>query len=523
LPFNKFIPAYHHHFGRQCRVADYGFTKLIELFEAIPTTIEITEDVDGERILQLTDSERLKVVGDHIAFLIKHHSVTSKRPNGHQSIKLKELPHMYLRQYGYALRPENFGECTLEGIIEKLSTTLRLDSTVQSDDDEEQPETSVRLIDRSFIKILSNRVREILADEGKLTLKELQERFKDIYEEEIDEDQLKTDLNDLVTVTEEELSEDSEEKELQVQLVPLQLCGIRIQNLLKSQADKMLMSEFEAAFAEKYSTALCPGQYGYPGLSNLVAAFPDTLAIRGRGTKKLICYMREGRKSFSNGTSSRPLNNSMNSNSSYGSDLFGAFRPNPRAATYVAPKHLPPQKQYEQRSGMASSNGYGYRSVSNNSWMPSNRAMQAPRSRPIPQMRFTQPPPNFSGLGFGGSSGPGCGGGDFWDELAKFGIFPNSTSALGTSTSARSFNYPTQHSNNGGRQSPNTAFGSPPISSPSFLNGNTTSMLPTPHSPSPLLQNRVASTHFAFPPIWSGASQGQQNGTNSQAYRRNEP
>ena len=21
LPFNKFVPAYHHHFGRQCRVA----------------------------------------------------------------------------------------------------------------------------------------------------------------------------------------------------------------------------------------------------------------------------------------------------------------------------------------------------------------------------------------------------------------------------------------------------------------------------------------------------------------------
>ena len=61
------------------RVADYGFTKLIELFEAIPTTIEITEDVDGERILQLTDSERLKVVGDHIGFLIKHHSIVVKR------------------------------------------------------------------------------------------------------------------------------------------------------------------------------------------------------------------------------------------------------------------------------------------------------------------------------------------------------------------------------------------------------------------------------------------------------------
>lgn len=537
LPFNKFIPAYHHHFGRQCRVADYGFTKLIELFEAIPTTIEITEDVDGERILQLTDSERLNVVGDHIGFLIKNNSVVKRRgPGAHQSIILRELPQMYLRQYGYALRPENFGESNLNGIIEKLSTTLRLDNATSHSDQEssaEEQETSVRLIDRSFIKILSNRVREILADEGKLPLKHLQEQFKDIYDEEIEEEQLKTDLNDLVELTEEEVTEDGEEKETQVQLVPLQLCGVRIQNLLKSHGDKMLMSEFEAAFAEEYSLPLCPGQYGFPGLSNLIAAFPDTLAIRGRGTKKLICYLREGRRSFSNGTSSRPLSNSFNNSGTSCSTYTSNFGVNPRPA-YAAPKHLPPQKQYEQRTSSSSSsmtsssNGYGYRSVSNNSWMPSSRALP-PRSRPIPQMRFTQPPPNFSsGLGFGGSSGPGCGGGDFWDELAKFGIFPNSNASLGASTSGTSasntrssaFNY---SNSGGGRQSPNTAFGSPPMSPASFMNGNPTSMLPTPHSPSPLLQNRVASTHFAFPPIWSGSSQGQQNGSNGQAYRRNEP
>merc|ERR1719209_1807185 len=42
--FNKFIPAYHQHFGRQCRVGSYGMTKLIELFEAIPDTVEIKEN-----------------------------------------------------------------------------------------------------------------------------------------------------------------------------------------------------------------------------------------------------------------------------------------------------------------------------------------------------------------------------------------------------------------------------------------------------------------------------------------------
>lgn len=42
MSFNRFIPAYHHHFGRQCRVADYGFTKLIDLLEALPNIVQVT-------------------------------------------------------------------------------------------------------------------------------------------------------------------------------------------------------------------------------------------------------------------------------------------------------------------------------------------------------------------------------------------------------------------------------------------------------------------------------------------------
>ena len=42
LPFKKFILAYHHYFGKQCRVYDYGFTKLLELFEAIPHVVDVS-------------------------------------------------------------------------------------------------------------------------------------------------------------------------------------------------------------------------------------------------------------------------------------------------------------------------------------------------------------------------------------------------------------------------------------------------------------------------------------------------
>ena len=213
----------------------------------------------------------------------------------------------------------------------------------------------ISLFSRSWIQIhlvlfKIFRVKEILADipEGRLNMMEFQERFKEIYNEDIDEEQIRTDLKDLVRIIEEEpetslksetplkseisskSAEAEENKEnnnsinveslekpkkgpeiedeglkievksaqnLILELVPLQLCGIRIQNLLKENGDKMLMSEFEAAFAEKFGTALCPGQYGYPGLANLISGFPEYLSIRGRGTKKMICFLREGRKS----------------------------------------------------------------------------------------------------------------------------------------------------------------------------------------------------------------------------------
>lgn len=45
MKFNRFIPAYHNHFGKQCRVADYGYTKLIELFEALGSVVQVRVNI----------------------------------------------------------------------------------------------------------------------------------------------------------------------------------------------------------------------------------------------------------------------------------------------------------------------------------------------------------------------------------------------------------------------------------------------------------------------------------------------
>jgi meiosis arrest female protein 1 len=43
LPVSKFVSAYHQYFSRQCRVADYGFSKIIDLLSAIPKSIQVTK------------------------------------------------------------------------------------------------------------------------------------------------------------------------------------------------------------------------------------------------------------------------------------------------------------------------------------------------------------------------------------------------------------------------------------------------------------------------------------------------
>lgn len=42
MPMSKFIPSYHHHFAKQCRVSDYGYTKLLELLEAVPHVLQVS-------------------------------------------------------------------------------------------------------------------------------------------------------------------------------------------------------------------------------------------------------------------------------------------------------------------------------------------------------------------------------------------------------------------------------------------------------------------------------------------------
>jgi len=87
LQFSKLIPAYHHHFGKQFRVADYGHFSLSALLKTLPQTIQIL-GAGQNRVITL--SHRAQVTN-----LTELYSRSKKSWNG--TIKIIESTNYVLR------------------------------------------------------------------------------------------------------------------------------------------------------------------------------------------------------------------------------------------------------------------------------------------------------------------------------------------------------------------------------------------------------------------------------------------
>ncbi len=88
---------------------------------------------------------------------------------------------------------------------------------------------------------------------------------------------------------------EGEKKRRVVRLLPIQLCAARIDSLIKDFDGKLLCSELEAAFVDKYGTSLCPGQFGFPSVNSLIGTgLSKFFMVKGRGNRKIICPVKDG-------------------------------------------------------------------------------------------------------------------------------------------------------------------------------------------------------------------------------------
>ncbi|KAK8398550.1 hypothetical protein O3P69_004010 [Scylla paramamosain] len=267
MQFNRFIPAYHHHFGRQCRVADYGFSKLIELFEAIPDIVQVYDDDDeGEKQLQLVERERIRVLGEQVGAVV--------RGAPSQAIKISALTRVFTRYYGCSLKPSQYGSSSLVELIGKLRNHVKLVET--------EGEPIVALVDRGHVHEIMTRTRTILWDvpEGSLTLDKFMETYKEHYNTSPSLEIMKKDLEGIVII--------DDDKDAKISLVPLQLFVRDLLTLLHEAGGRMNLTNFDTAFVDRFGVACRPAAYGFPNIVALVQSLGDLVTVRGKGMKRIL-------------------------------------------------------------------------------------------------------------------------------------------------------------------------------------------------------------------------------------------
>ncbi|XP_050521810.1 meiosis regulator and mRNA stability factor 1 [Daktulosphaira vitifoliae] len=270
LLFNKFIPSYHHHFGHQCKVADFGFTKLIELFEAIPHIVKIEDDMEGERRVSLTTEVKQNVLGEQLAALVTY------------PLPISQLQNAFLWQYGYALKPSMYECDTLLELLQKLNDAVKIMDN--------HGELLLVAVDRKEAQLLSLKVRRVLMEHSsndRMSVLQFQSVFQTMFGESICIETIKEKLTDTVNIIKTKFGEEY------IQLTTLQLFAQDIYRLLMMTDGRLLLTSLEAAYLRMFGTAIQPAVYGYQSVIALLTSISSTVLIKGRPPKRYIVLNRD--------------------------------------------------------------------------------------------------------------------------------------------------------------------------------------------------------------------------------------
>ncbi|XP_035390582.1 meiosis regulator and mRNA stability factor 1 isoform X2 [Electrophorus electricus] len=296
MPFCKFIPTYHHHFGRQCKLAYYGFSKLVELFEAIPDVLQVLE-CGEEKVLALTEVERVKALAAQLVKLL--------RAQRDCSLPISQLLTEYSRTYGYGLRLQDYDADTLPALLAKLCHVVKVVDGVE--------EKEVQLINRKSLRALTSQLLAVMMslpnDHNWLLVETLRRQYESMYDTPLNPceygfvslSELLKSLPYLVELFEGE--DDHGKSEERVRLTRLYQFARDVRALLHTyHYNQIFLTEFWGAFSKYTGCEFQPRDYGYATLDELLAAVPQVVWIKGHGHKKII-VLRNDMKARSSPTS----------------------------------------------------------------------------------------------------------------------------------------------------------------------------------------------------------------------------
>ncbi|KAL0122952.1 hypothetical protein PUN28_007547 [Cardiocondyla obscurior] len=269
--FNKFVPSYHHHFGHQCRVSDYGFTKLIELFEAIPDVVKIEEVNGGERQISLTEKESLKVLSEQISKLVMR---------SRSGVNISSIAHMFQHQFGYALRPELYGCSSMLQLMKKLVDTVQVIDLATG--------PAIITIDKSHLQQTTLQCRRVLMNQPqqRMLVREFIQRYFQYYMKQCNLDEFRKNLGNVVQFT-------IINNEQYIELTPLHRFACELYRVMMYYGGTMSLSQFDALYFNVMNLPCKPTQYGFPTITALLQALPCTVTIRETRKKEAIIYLNK--------------------------------------------------------------------------------------------------------------------------------------------------------------------------------------------------------------------------------------
>ncbi|XP_033908901.3 meiosis regulator and mRNA stability factor 1-like isoform X4 [Acipenser ruthenus] len=281
MPFNKFIPSYHHHFGRQCKLTYYGFSKLMELFEAIPEVLLVLE-CGEEKILALTEVEKVKALAAQFVKLLR--SQTDNR------ILMSDLLAEYGKTFGYGMRLQDFDVSSVPALLQKLCHVVKM---VDSPAGRE-----IQLINRKSLRSLTTQLLVLLMSlenpSSHLCIDQLLTQYEAIHGTLLNPCEygfvsLSELLKSLPYLVEVFVSEEDDVQKECVRLTRLYQFARSVRALLHTyHYQQIFLSEFPSAFSKYTGKGLQHRAYGYSTVEELLGAIPQVVWIKGHGHKKII-------------------------------------------------------------------------------------------------------------------------------------------------------------------------------------------------------------------------------------------
>ncbi|KAK1162811.1 meiosis regulator and mRNA stability factor 1-like isoform X3 [Acipenser oxyrinchus oxyrinchus] len=281
MPFNKFIPSYHHHFSRQCKLTYYGFSKLIELFEAIPAVLLVLE-CGEETILTLTEVEKVKALAAQFVKLLR-----SQTDN---SILMSDLLAEYGKTFGYGMRLQDYDVGSVPALLQKLCHVVKMVDSPAG--------RAIQLINRKSLRSLSTQLLVLFMSldnsSSHLCVDQLLTQYEAIHGPPLNPCEygfvsLSELLKSLPYLVEVFVSEEDDVQKDCVRLTRLYQFAHSVRALLHTyHYQQIFLSEFPSAFSKYTGKRLQHRAYGYSTVEELLGAIPQVVWIKGHGQKKII-------------------------------------------------------------------------------------------------------------------------------------------------------------------------------------------------------------------------------------------